>query len=119
LRRLYVAPRAAADIDDLLFQSASRFGEGAADRYRQLVDYALVALLANPKPLATRSLPEMSSALFLYHLRHARNLPPPGARVRSPRHIVAYTFDADTLRVLRLLHDSMDVAAELEEGGAD
>ncbi len=40
-------------------------------------------------------------------------------RVQNPRHIVAYTFDSDTLRVLRLLHDSMDISAQLEESGDD
>jgi len=104
-------------VDDLLFQSASRFGESAAERYRQLIDCALRDLLANPTPLTARSLPQISNSPLVYHLRHARNRVPPGARVQNPRHFVAYTFDADTLRILRLLHDSMDVAARLEEGG--
>jgi plasmid stabilization system protein ParE len=106
-------------VDDLLFQSAIRFGEAAADRYRQLIDYALSDLLADPEPLAARPLSEVPSAPFLYHLRHTRNRPPPGMRVQNPRHIVAYTFDSDSLRVLRLLHDSMDIAAQLDGGGGD
>jgi plasmid stabilization system protein ParE len=91
----------------------------ARARYALLIKTAYRDLLDNPERPGARCSPDVSVTQYLYHLRYTRNRPPPGMRVQNPRHIVAYTFDSDSLRVLRLLHDSMDIAAQLEGGGDD
>jgi plasmid stabilization system protein ParE len=37
----------------------------------------------------------------------------PKDRVGHPRHLIAFSFDASELRILRVLHESMDVEARL------
>ncbi len=119
MRRLVLTPQARRDAALALKDSRAKFGAIARARYALLIKTAYRDLLDNPERPGARCSPDLSATEYLYHIRYARNRPPPAMRVQNPRHIVAYTFDSDTLRILRLLHDSMDIAARLEEGIED
>ncbi len=114
-----MTPQARRDAAVALKDSRAKFGPTARARYALLIKTAYRDLLDNPERPGARYGPDVSATEYLYHIRYARNRPPPGMRVQNPRHIVAYTFDSDTLRALRLLHDSMDISAQLEESGDD
>jgi plasmid stabilization system protein ParE len=102
-----------------LKDSRAKFGPTARARYALLIKTAYRDLLDDAERQGVSRSFQVSASQYLNHIRHARNRPPPGERVQNPRHIVAYKFDSDTLRVLRLLHDSMDIAAQLNEGDVD
>jgi len=115
LRRLVLTPQARRDAATALKDSRAKFGPTARARYALLIKTAYRDLLEDPDRVGVLCSPHVSARQYLYHIRYSRNRLPLGERVQSPRHIVAYTFDSDTLLVLRLLHDSMDIAAQLDE----
>lgn len=39
--------------------------------------------------------------------------------MRAPVHVVVYLYDAERLRITRLLHEAMDLPHHLEQPGAD
>jgi plasmid stabilization system protein ParE len=50
------------------------------------------------------------SGLHLFHLRHARTR---GVSPKQARHIIVFIYDDATLTILRVLHDSMDIAQQI------
>ena len=67
MRQLDVARNARRDIDRLLWESRSRHGARAADRYRRLINAAFVDLRQEPsRPSASRF---KETELWLYALR--------------------------------------------------
>jgi toxin ParE1/3/4 len=112
-RRLEVAPDAQADIDDLLRFSESRFGAGAADRYRLLINAAIADLLVDPQRPASYTRDDIPPGIRLYALRHSRTRLPSARRITRPRHLIAYRYDPDRLEFVRVLYDSMDLPAWL------
>ena len=93
--------------------TSAKFGELASLRYDSLMEAALGDLLAEPTRLGVRHHPAMPQGVFVYHLRFSRKKPT-RAGVENPRHVFVFRVDADVLTVLRVLHDSMDLAAHLD-----
>ena len=91
----------------------TRFGELTSLRYDSLMEAALGDLLAEPTRLGVQQHPAMPQGVFVYHLRFSRRKPI-GAGVEKPRHFFVFRVGEDTLTVLRVLHDSMDLAARVE-----
>ena len=91
----------------------TKFGELTSLRYDGLMEAALGDLLAEPTRLGVRQHPAMPRGVFVYHLRFSPRKPT-GAGVEKPRHFFVFRVDADILTVLRVLHDSMDLAAHVE-----
>ena len=116
MRRLVVAPRAERDLDDILTRSATVFGEAAAERYRRLIDRAIANLLADPARSGVRTQPGLPPAIRLYALRMAAHGTPPSDRVNRPRHPVVFRYDAKEVRIVRVLHESMDMKRHLGVG---
>ena len=108
MRRLRVAARAAADRRNALRASRSMFGRSAAQAYAALIRRAYTLLSENPQRPGVHRPDGLSESVHLFHLRHARTRATPP---KQPRHIVVFTYDDTTLTILRLLHDSMDIAA--------
>jgi plasmid stabilization system protein ParE len=100
-------------VDDIFRQSRRAFGEEAATRYRLLIAAAFRELTENPERPAARIDVGPTETTWLYHLRHVARRQS-GARVASPRHVIAYRFDDSQVRVLRVLHDAMDIHAHLK-----
>ena len=91
----------------------TKFGELTSQRYDGLMEAALADLLTEPTRLGVRHHTAMPQGVFVYHLRFSRRKPTM-AGVEKPRHFFVFREDADILTVLRVLHDSMDLAAHME-----
>jgi toxin ParE1/3/4 len=118
MRRLFVAPRAQRDIDATLADSATRHGRNTANRYRRLIALAIEALHEDPDRPAARHA-EIGD-LRLYALRVATRQLGASELVRSPPHVVVFRFNDQTVEIVRLLHEAMDLPSHLRrEGGGD
>ena len=113
MRRLEFAPEAERDIDALLIASENRFGPAAADRYRALLDAVFTDLCRDPQRPAARPREGLSGDLRFYHLKHAAKRLPARNRVSRARHLIVFRFDAERVEVVRVLHESMDLARHL------
>ena len=91
----------------------TKFGELISLKYDTLMEAALADLLAEPTRLGVRHHPAMPLGVFVYHLRFSRRKPT-RAGVEKPRHFFVFRVDEDTLTVVRVLHDSMDLAAHVD-----
>ncbi len=109
-RRLWIvdiSEAATVDIHDALRWSAERFGEAQAHTYEETIFLALEALLAGPRTSGVRPLNELMPGLMSLHIARRR---------RKGRHVILFHLDPvtpDTIRVVRLLHDSMDFTRHL------
>ena len=110
--RSRLSKEAEADLEELLAWSEAQFGQGAAMRYAELIAQALQDLASDPFRPNARNLSALQPSLFSYHLAQSRNRVP-GARVRTPRHFILYRALDQTLDVVRILHDSRDIARHL------
>ncbi len=115
MRRLFVAPQAERDIDELIFESLTRFGSSAADRYRRLLSQALNDLKLDPERMGGFVHADFPPLFRRYHLRYSRARTPLEERVGRPRHFIVYSYDDEALTIIPVLHDSMDLAKHLEE----
>ena len=93
--------------------TSAKFGELTSQRYDSLMEAALADLLAKPTRLGVRHQTSMPQGIFVYHLRFSRRKPTT-AGVEKPRHFFVFRLDANILTVLRVLHDSMDLAAHVD-----
>jgi toxin ParE1/3/4 len=115
VRLLIVQPPAIADIDSILSVSRRQFGDVARERYSALIGQALADVRDDPLRIGVTTLPDLPSDLRLYHLRYARARIAKAIRTARPRHLMVFTFDAETVRILRVLHDAMDLPRHLGE----
>ena len=113
MNELRVAGRAARDIDEILERSEADFGAVAADRYRRLLDVALQLLKSDPARAGVRTDADLPSGVRLFHLRIARNRLAAVDRVGRPRHFLVFRIRPGLIEVLRVLHDTMDLARHL------
>ena len=109
-----LSPEAEADFTDILDWSEVSFGHGAALRYAELIIQALRDLQADPARPGAKPRPELPQGVFAYHLAGSRERVA-GDRVKTPRHFVLFRVVAGGVEVLRLLHDSRDLARHVLE----
>ncbi len=83
-----------------------RFGIAQARRYRSVILATLAELTDGPEPAGSTDRSELMPGLRSLHVaRHGRR----------GRHFVLYDTSASRqIRVVRILHDSMDLARNLE-----
>lgn len=105
-RTVDVAPQARRDIIDIARTSRTTSGDEAAVRYRNLIIAGIASLAEEPAKRAAKTHEDVLGGAWTYHLRFFRQLPP---RVRRPRHLIVYTYDDEFMRVIRVLHDAMDL----------
>ncbi|RYG77220.1 type II toxin-antitoxin system RelE/ParE family toxin [bacterium] len=93
------------DIVDALQTSRNEFGERKATEYDQLVQLSLREIAMNPTGVRSRPREDLAPAARTMHIaRHGRNA----------RHLFVYVIEPNgTVRVLRLLYDSMDLKRHL------
>jgi toxin ParE1/3/4 len=102
--------RALRDFQDCILWSARNFGKQAAYRYKVLLEVAILDLGENADPIGSDSIEEFNGSVRKYHLRHSRkNAAVGGLIVKKPRHFIVYRVNGDTLEILRVLHDRMDL----------
>lgn len=115
--RLTVAAR--ADIVDILEYSEAQFGLGARRRYERLVAVALRDIAEDPDRPGSAARPELGDNIRSWHLSLSRErAKAAGGAVRRPRHLILYTIIDDTLGVLRVLHDAMELHLHMDESDA-
>lgn len=106
------------DIADLLDASVKIFGPIARRRYEVLIAVALADVCDDPGRIGGIERPELGEGTHTYHLRHSRGRArsEEGA-VAEPRHLLVYELpDDDRLRVLRVLHEAMDLERHVPRG---
>ena len=111
----FFAPRARLDIAEILDWTLCEFGPKAARRYSLLLETALADLAENPERLGVVRRPEISKECGTYHLFHSRKKAArAGRKVRDPRHFLVFRVSTDeTLEIVRVLHDAMDLGEHL------
>lgn len=112
MRRLDFKPLARADIKSIRDYSRRTFGPGAQRAYGVLMQRAFNLLRTNPTRPNVHYRDDLTDKPYLFHLRHARKR---GLSPKEPRHILVFSFDDETLTILRVLHDAMDVAEQMED----
>lgn len=111
MRRLTISANASRDAALILRDSRARFGPAARARYAQLLRAAYPDLQADPTRPGVR--PAETADVHLYALRNSRAQSPAQERVVRPRHLIAFSFDAAEVRILRVLHERMDTESQL------
>ncbi|MCI0356929.1 MAG: type II toxin-antitoxin system RelE/ParE family toxin [Planctomycetaceae bacterium] len=112
-----IAPKARADIDDILTWTQDSFGPQTLRRYAKLLATAIEEVAANPDLAGSCQRPEIADHCRTYHLffsRKAAGLA--GDRIRRPRHLLLYRVtEAGIVEIGRVLHDSMDLKSHLPD----
>jgi toxin ParE1/3/4 len=111
--RWALGARARLDIRFILSASEDQFGPAARRRYRLLLERAIEDVAADPRRTGVGA--GGREGLWVYHTRHARPRTPAKQRVGRPRHLIVFTIVGDELRVLRVLHDAMDLPEHLKD----
>ena len=96
---------AEADFEAIVVWTVEQFGDVQAGVYAQTLSTAVQALTAGPVQPGVKARPEIGRDLFTLHVARYG---------RKGRHFVLFRADADPahrqIDVLRILHDSMDLA---------
>lgn len=92
MRSVVVSPRARRDLIGIWQYTLQTWGAPQADRYLDDLDHSIRQLAEDPA--GGRSREELREG---YH------------SIRAGRHVVFYMFDEAAVRVMRVLHDQMDV----------
>ena len=110
-----IAERAQGDIEACLEWSLSEFGQAAFERYGRLIQAAVLDVAHDPARHGSREIEVFSGGPYrLYHLRHSRASVGPESMVKTPRHFLAFrVVSGETVEIVRLLHDSMDIESRL------
>lgn len=112
--RLVVAPAAEADFDEIIRTSVEAFGQKAAHRYRLLIQQSYADVLVRPARPQASGVPD---DLRLYPIRLSRLGVPAPDRVAQPRHVLVYRHRGDSVEIVRILHERMDIPARLNDPG--
>lgn len=105
-----LAATAEADFDAIIAWTRDQFGDIQARAYAETLTLAVGALIEGPLLPGVRTRSDIGKQLFTLHV--ARN-------GRKGRHFVLFRADTDPNRrlidVLRILHDSMDLARHVPD----
>ncbi len=86
----------------------------ARRRYEALFVVAFIDLQTDAVCVGSLDRPELGEAIRTYHLRSCRGRAKiEGASVGQPRHLIVYEYDDERVLVLRVLHDSMELAQHI------
>lgn len=100
---LKLSPQARRDFKEILNYTRKTWGIEQRDRYKTLLDSALTTIAANPSIGKRRD--EIRADYYSYHV---------GSR---GRHYIFYRVCEDSIVVVRILHDSMDIEQHLPGDG--
>lgn len=108
--RIFLAPSARNDIRESLNWSQERFGQRAAERYRDLLKQALRDIVADPERPGSVERTDLARGVRTYHLFFSRERARgPSGIVNKPRHFVVYRRRENFIDVVRVLHDAHDI----------
>ena len=94
MRRIIISKKAREDLINIWRYTYAEWGEEQAKTYHSILDRSFQRLAENP--LIGRSRPELG---FSYDLR----------TFRINQHIVVYTLSEQSIKLVRVLHKSMDI----------
>ena len=102
-----LADQAEKDLLDITVWTAENFGTQQAEQYAETIALAIEALHDGPEILGAKVRDDIGTGIRTLHVaRHGR----------KGRHFVAFSVsEGHIINVLRLLHDSMDLAKHLPE----
>ena len=107
--RVRLTAAAAADLQNILRWTTGHFGETQARLYGDTLARALELLTEGPRVVGARERTDIAKGLMTLHV---------GRGARKGRHFVLYRADSHAappvIDVLRLLHDSMDLARHVD-----
>ena len=110
---LDLAPAAEADIDTILDWSVVHFGEAVRDGYEELINAAFGNILVDPNCAGSHDRPDLGSGVRSLHLKSSRNSIKSGVRrIARPRHFVFYRQVGNTIQVVRILHETMNISRQ-------
>ena len=100
-----LASRAEKDFVEIVQWSAANFGQQKAAAYAETLSLAISALAEGPDVLGARRREEIGNGILTLHVAREG---------RKGRHFVLFRVGgANTIDVLRLLHDSMDLVRHI------
>ena len=100
-------PEAEADLLDILAYTADKFGWVQRRRYAELIEAAIALVVENPERPSSTPRSDILPGLRAFPVHLA------GRRVGGAAHVLFYRAGPDGIRILRILHDSMDPARHL------
>jgi toxin ParE1/3/4 len=102
-----LASQAAQDLFDIVSWTAKNFGTHQAEYYAETITLAIEALHDGPETMGIKAREDIGSGILTLHVaRHGR---------KGRHFVVLNTSEGRIINVLRLLHDSMDLARHLPE----
>jgi len=112
-----VAPKARSDIAGILAWTEENFGPQTLKRYAKLIATAIEQIAENPHRAGSSQRPEIAEHCRTYHLHFSRKAAGQARdRIRRPRHFLLYRVaESNVVEIGRVLHDSMDLQANLPE----
>src|ERR1051325_5134207 len=110
-----IAPKARADIANILAWTQENFGTQTMKRYAKLIQTAIEDVAADPVLAGSSQRAEITEHCRTYHLFHSRKRAGRrGERIRKPRHLLLYRVtESGAVEIARVLHDSMDLEQHL------
>ena len=107
LWKVRLAARAELDFSEIITWTIENFGERQAKTYVETLSLAIEALHDGPDILGSKVRDEIGLGIRTLHVAR---------QGRKGRHFVAFSVsEGHIINVLRLLHDSMDLAIHLPE----
>ena len=105
--RVRLTDQAARDVEDILDWTLEQFGSLQLESYTEVINDALEALNEGPQLVDVRRRPELGDDVATLHVaRHGR---------KGRHQLVFRAHDmANLIEILRVLHDSMDLARHLD-----
>lgn len=105
-----LAGAAEADFEAILLWTLEQFGDAQPRVHSDILSAAVQALIGGPEQPGITARPEIGKDLFTLHVARSG---------RRGRHFVLFRAEADSvnrqIEVLRILHDSMDLARHVPE----
>ena len=113
---LRVSHYAAEDMESILRWTMEQFGEPARLRYEALLDQALVDIASDPFRAGSAARPLVGANVRVYHISGSkRRSGGSQSRVKQPRHLFLYEIVDTTVRIVRVLHERMDIERHLSD----
>lgn len=107
-RTVRLSAAAQADVERIAQWTTEQFGPSQAVAYGRTLSLALDALSEGPAVIGAKARDEILKGLFTLHVAR---------RGRKGRHFILFRLaprgSGDSIEVLRLLHDSMDLARHI------
>ena len=109
---------ATEDVVAILALTEREFGEQARLRYQNLLRVSARELRADPARFGVVHRPELFDGARTFHLRHCReSAAKEGEKVKRPRHLYLFRVAGQTVEIVRVLHDRMDLARHVPDDG--